>query len=133
MDQYLCEIGIDMPVTRLIGIGQRAAGHGTGTEAQVVKLLRHRAQAGFDVPQALAIRELREGHAEKLIPAGEVAYPLVAAVAPDQSTEGVPGHVIHELHEHRPSLEHSWLLWLGCDRMAWQETEFKSMTGMCRI
>jgi len=59
------------------------------------------------------VRELREGHAEKLIPAGEVAYPLVAAVATDQSTEGVPGHVVHELHEHRPSLEHSWLLWLG--------------------
>ena len=55
-----------MPVAGFVGIGQRALGD-VATDAQVVELGLVRAQAGFDVAQALAVSELREGHAEKLV------------------------------------------------------------------
>lgn len=79
-DQALRKIGIDAPISNGIGIGQRIARH-RAAKAHVVELGRLTAQTGFDVPQTLAIGQLREHQAQKLVETGEVfdlAFPVVA-------------------------------------------------------
>lgn len=76
------QIGVDAPVARFVGVGQRGAGD-LAAQTQVVELRVARAQARFDVAQTFAIRELGEGQAEKLIPTGETADFVVAAVTGD--------------------------------------------------
>ncbi len=60
------EIRVDAAVALLVGIGQCALGN-IASYAQVIELGLMGAQAGFDVAQALAVSQLRECHAEKLI------------------------------------------------------------------
>lgn len=59
------EILIDMPVARFVGVGECAPGD-VASNAQVIEFGLVSAQTGFDVAKALAIRQLREGQAEKL-------------------------------------------------------------------
>jgi hypothetical protein len=56
-------------------------------------------QTGFDVAQALAIGQLREGHAEKLVETGERSYAMIASMAFDATPELVLGQEVHELSE----------------------------------
>jgi hypothetical protein len=60
------EILVDVPVALFVGIGQRALGD-VATDTQVAELGSVNAQTGFDVAQAFAVSQLREGHAKKLI------------------------------------------------------------------
>ena len=53
----------------------------TAANPQVIELGLLRAQARFDVAQALAISQLREGHAEKLVEARERLDLVLAATA----------------------------------------------------
>ena len=85
-NQMLGELGIDAPVARFVRIGQRAARH-RSANTQVIELGRLRTQAGLDVAQALAIGQLREGHAAELIRATEIAHAMIAAVALDDAAE----------------------------------------------
>jgi hypothetical protein len=57
-DENLSEVGVDAPVAVFVGIGQRAPRDRTA-KARVVELLAKGAEAGLDVPQALAIGQLR--------------------------------------------------------------------------
>jgi hypothetical protein len=58
-----------------------------------------RAQADLDVAQAFAARQLGEGHAQKLIHAGEAAMTPLAPVAADAAMKFVSGKVVHHLGE----------------------------------
>lgn len=58
-NQHLREVGVDAPVVRSVRIGQGAASN-LAAKAGVIQLRFERAQAGFDVAQALAISELSE-------------------------------------------------------------------------
>ena len=60
------EILVDSPVSRFVGIGQCALGD-IASDAQVIEFCLVGAQTGFDVAQALAVSQLREGQAEELI------------------------------------------------------------------
>lgn len=104
-DQVLCEVCIDAPVARLVGIGERTSGH-AAVDDQVIQLGLMGTQTDLDIAQALASAELGEGHAEKLIEAGEalhVAIPVVALHGPTKRTQR---QVIHELCEHEATLVH---------------------------
>jgi len=105
VDQDLREIGIDPPVPLLVGHGERVAAH-AAADAHVVELVGQGAQAGFDVAQALAKGELREGHRKELVPAGEGAHPLVAVVPLHTAGEGLVRNKAHELREDSASLVH---------------------------
>src|ERR1019366_8394921 len=72
-DQALSEIGVDTPVARGVGIGQRVASHGR-TNPEVIELGTLCAQAYLDVPKALPIGQLRERHAQELVQAGKRMY-----------------------------------------------------------
>jgi hypothetical protein len=71
-----------VPVAFLVGIGQIAARDVTAN-AEMVKFGLVRAQANFDVTQALAVGQLREGHAQILIQMGERFCGVVRRVTRD--------------------------------------------------
>jgi hypothetical protein len=96
----LGKLRVDAPVARFVRVGQRAARHGSA-DSQVVELGGLRTQAGRDVAQALAISQLRERHAAKLIRATEIADTMIAVVTLDDTTEGLPRKMIHQLGEHQ--------------------------------
>ncbi len=102
----LSKLRIDAPVAPLVRVGQRAACHGAA-DPQVVELGGLRTKAGCDVAQALAVSQLRERHAAKLIRATEIADTMIAAVTLDDATEGLPRKVIHQLGEHQFANAHA--------------------------
>lgn len=61
-DQALRKVAVDAPIPRRVGIGQRVARNGAA-KSQVIELGALHTQTRFDVAQALAIGQLREGHA----------------------------------------------------------------------
>src|SRR5271169_1272356 len=63
-DQGVGKITVNLPVAFLVGIGQIAARDVTAN-AEMVKFGLVRAQANFDVTQALAEGQLREGNCAK--------------------------------------------------------------------
>ena len=71
-NQNLREVGEDAPIVTLIGIGQRRS-RNAATNAHVIQLVGRTPQAVLNVAQTLAIGELREGHAQELVPTGEAA------------------------------------------------------------
>jgi len=68
-DQSLGKVCIDSPVAGFIRISQGGA-RDRAAEPHMVELATNRSQAGFDIPQALAVSQLRKGHGEKLIATG---------------------------------------------------------------
>ncbi len=78
----------------------------TTTDAHVAALLVGRAQTGLDIPQALPAGQLGEGHAQVLVPAGEVLDLVVAVVALDAGAKRVGRQEVHKLREDRPSGVH---------------------------
>jgi hypothetical protein len=60
-------------------------------------------QTHFDIAQALAVGQLREGHDAKLLGATEAARPVIAAVTIDDAMEGLSRQEVHDLHEHAPT------------------------------
>ena len=139
-DEDVSEVVIDAPVVDAVGVGQRAPRNGTA-EAGVIALASGRVQAGDDVAEALAERELGEGKCEELIAAGEAAGPVMPAVASDAVVEVVPRQVVHQLGKHEVAGEHGegstvgtglFRQWILTARVEIVRTEIttKSVTGM---
>src|SRR5271169_3528182 len=97
-DQPLSQLEVDAPVARLVGVGQRRASD-RRTDAHVVKLAGLCRQTYFDIAQALAVGQLREGHDAKLFGATEATRPVIAAVTIDDTMEGLPRKEVHDLRE----------------------------------
>ena len=100
VDEVLREVGVDPPVTGLVGVGEVVAGH-PATDAHVVELSGLGAQAGFDVAQAAPVGELGEGHAPVLIRTCECLDIAVPAISRDTAAERVPWQVLHDLGENQ--------------------------------
>jgi len=90
----------DTPVARFVGVRQRRSGH-RFAKSHVVQLCRLGQQAGFDIPQALSVGQLREGHGSELLGAGQRPHPLVATVARHDPMKGLPRQKVHDLGEQR--------------------------------
>jgi hypothetical protein len=104
-DQNLSEVGVDPPVAMLVGIGQSAPSD-NAAKAGVVEFFLKGVETSFDVSKALAIGQLSEGHAEKLIEAREVASPSVATIAGNATVELVSWKRIDQLREDVSIAEH---------------------------
>jgi len=74
----LGKVGIDSPISDLVGMSQSIA-RDVSAEAHVIEFPLSRTETGLDVSEAFPIRQLSEGHAEKLVPARKV-FDLVVAV-----------------------------------------------------
>lgn len=109
MDQHLREVGIDAPVSILVGVGQRVSGDASAN-AHVIELRLDGTKAGLDVPKTLAIGELGECHAKELVQTRKTQDLVIAPVSPDALPEIVHRQELDELGEngaasiHRPSL-----------------------------
>ena len=97
-NETLREVGVDTPIAGLVGIRQRRS-RDAGADARVIEPGLHRTQARFDITQTLAVGELREGHAQILIPAREPRRLVVAAVSRDARLEFARRHMGHQLSE----------------------------------
>lgn len=93
-NEALGEVGIDAPVPRLVGVRERRA-RDARANPHVIQLGLYRAKTGFDIAEALAISELRERHAEKLIPAGETRRLVITTISCDAPLERGLRHVRH--------------------------------------
>lgn len=97
-DQSLRQIRPDAPVVRFVGVGQSRL-RNAAAEAEMVEPRSQRAQADFDVAQALTTGQLGESHGQKLVHAGKTAMAPVAPVATHAAMKIVSGKVIHHLGE----------------------------------
>lgn len=79
-DEDFGKVGIDTPISELIGVRQGIAGD-LAPYAQMIQFGLGGPQTGLDVPQAFPVGKLGESHAKELVPAGE-ALDLVVAVVP---------------------------------------------------
>ena len=77
-DENLCKVGVDSPISDLVGMSERIA-RNVASKTHVIEFPLSRAQTSFDVPEAFPIGQLSESHAEKLVPARKV-FDLVVAV-----------------------------------------------------
>lgn len=111
-DQLVGQLLVDAPVPVLVGLGQGVAGDVTAN-AQMVQLAAGRAQAQFDVAQALPPGQLGKGQAEELIPAGERADAVVALIAGDAAGEQVVRDMVHQLGEYGAAFVHGLRLRMG--------------------
>jgi hypothetical protein len=104
-DQNLSEVRVDPPVAVLVGIGKSAPSD-DAAKAGVVEFFLKGVETSFDVSKALAIGQLSEGHAEKLIEAREVASPSVATIASDATVELASWKGVDQLRENVSIVEH---------------------------
>ena len=95
-DQDLGEVGVDSPVAVLVGMGQRVPGD-PSPDAPVIQLGANGPQARLDVAQTLPKGQLREGHAEKLVEAGETQDLEVAPIPVDGLAKFVEGKKFGQL------------------------------------
>lgn len=107
-DQALCEVAVDAPIPRRVGIGQRVACH-RAAKSQVIELGALHTQTRFDVAQALAIGQLREGHAEVLVETRESLDLVLAGIAHDAAVKRVQWQMLHHLREHELAQVHRYL------------------------
>ena len=112
-DEHLSEVGVDAPVVRLVGVGQRRS-RNLAAKAHVIEFVLHRTQAGFDVAETLAVGQLCEGHTQELIEAGKPAEFVIPPVPRHALLELVGREVIHQLGEddaadvHAPLSDPTW-------------------------
>ena len=104
-DQNLGEVRVDPPVAVLVGIGQSAPSD-DAAKASVVEFFLKGVETSFDVSKALAIGQLSEGHAEKLIETREVASPPVATISSDATIELVSWQGVDQLRKDVSIVEH---------------------------
>jgi hypothetical protein len=97
-DQDLGEVGVDVPVAVLVGLGQGGSGD-PSPDAHVIQLGANGPQARLDVAQAFPERQLREGHAEKLIEAGELLDLVLSPVPANGLPEIVHRDMLEQLSE----------------------------------
>jgi len=98
IDQRISQIGVDLPVPLLVGIGNRWSWH-LAANAHMIKFLFLGTQADFDISQTFAIGDLRKGHAEVLIEAGELLYFVIALIPGNAAAECMQRHKVQNLWE----------------------------------
>ena len=98
VDEHLRKVGEDPPVVSFVSIRQSGARH-FAPNAHVVQLAVDRSQAGFDISQTLAVRQLSKCETKELVQAGKSPEFIIAAVTLDALGELVGRNVIDQLRE----------------------------------
>jgi hypothetical protein len=92
----LGEIGINPSVSIFIGVSQCGSGYFT-SDTQVIELIGHCTQTGFNISQTLSVGELSKRHTEKLIQTRE-RFDIVIATIPFYTiAKMVHGQKVHQL------------------------------------
>ena len=105
-NKVLRKVGIYLPRSRGIRIGQRVARYRIATQAHVIKPAHMCSQIQFDVAQRLPIRQLRKHHHQKLVEARKVFDLAVARIAIDAPLKGCLWQQRGQLRENEFALVH---------------------------
>jgi hypothetical protein len=105
-DQVLGKVGVDLPRSSGIGMGQGIARDSLATQTHVIQTLGLGAQVDLDVAQGLAVRQLGKGHRQELVHAGEVLDLVIASVGGHASAKSAQRQEGHELRENKLALVH---------------------------
>ena len=89
-NEDLGKVGIDSPISDLVGMSQGIARH-ISSEAHVIEFPLSRTQTCLDVSETFPIGQLSKGHAEELVPARKVFDLVVAVVSLNAFLEFVNG------------------------------------------
>ena len=73
----------------------------------MIELRSERSKTALDVSKALAISQLSEGHAQKLLPTGETVLPMTLVLLSNKTTKLVGIDLIHKLGEDRLTKVHA--------------------------
>ena len=95
-DEHLRKVGIDAPVSVLVGLGQGTA-RDLASDAGVIELGLKGPQTGLNISKTLSIGQLRESHAQELIQTRELAEPVIAPVTAHALVEFVSWQEVHQL------------------------------------
>jgi hypothetical protein len=106
----LREVGIDLPRSRGVRIGQRIARNCVTTKSHVVQPARLRPQIDLDVAQRLPLGQLCKGHDEELIQTGEVLDLVLASVVGHTTPKRSQWQIEHELRKIELALVHGGFL-----------------------
>jgi hypothetical protein len=96
---------MDAPVAQFVCVGQSGAAH-LGAKAHGINLVGLRVQTCLDVPQTLAIGQLRKSHGAILLGTTEPAHTMVAAITGDAASKRSPGNAIHQLRKQQLARVH---------------------------
>ena len=102
----LSEIEIDMPVPRLVGVGEIGSSH-QPSYAHSVKQIGLGSKTCFDIAQALPVGELSESHAKELVPCGEALARSLHWMVGYASLELFPVDDIANLSENETACVHT--------------------------
>ena len=100
-DEDLREVGINLPVPGLIGMGKKGIAGDRSPDAQVIKSGLGCSKADLDISQTFAKSKLGECHAEVLVPTGKADHLVIAVVSIDAFSELVCGDKVHQLGKDR--------------------------------
>jgi hypothetical protein len=89
-DKDLGKVGIDSPISDLVGVSQGIA-RDLSSKAHVIEFPLSRTQTCLDVSETFPIGQLSKGHAKELAPAGKVFDLVVTVVSPNAFLELVDG------------------------------------------
>lgn len=105
-DQPYCQRMIDTPVAQVQRVRQGGACRHV-LQSHMKQLAPIRSEAGLDVAQGFAPRQLREGHHAKQIGATKRSHTCVAAVSIDDAAKRLPRHKLHDLRKQRLAHVHA--------------------------
>ena len=105
-NEMLSKIGINLPRSRGVRIGQGIARYCRTSKAHVVQPMRLRPQIHLDVAQRFPIGQLRKRHSEELIQAGKILDLVLAPMGGHAAPKGSQRQIGHELRENEFALMH---------------------------
>ena len=107
-DQAHGQFVINAPVPLIQSVRKRGSGrHAVQTHVKQFALVGGKTR--LDVAQRLAPRQLREGHYPKQIGAIQGAHSSIATITIDDTSEGFPRHILHDLRKQRLAHVHASL------------------------
>ena len=105
-NQVLRKVGVYLPRTCGVCIGQRVARNRLTAKPHVVQPPGLRTQVDFDVAQRLSVGQLGESHGKELVQTGEVFDFVLALVIGHTVTKRAQRQIEHELREYELALVH---------------------------
>ena len=105
-NKVLGEVGIDLPRSCGVRIGQRVARNRLAAKPHVVQPPRLRAKVDLDVAQRLPVSQLGKGHGEELVQAGEVLDLVFAPMVGHTAPKRAQWQIKHELRKYEFALVH---------------------------
>jgi hypothetical protein len=97
-NENLCEVGIDSPISDLVGVSQGIA-RDLSSKAHVIEFPLSRTQTCLDVSETFPIGQLSKGHAKELIETRKAPSPMVALIPVNAFVEFVSGEKAHDLRK----------------------------------